>query len=148
MRGEREIRILDIQNLKSSKVPGSEGMWSPRWSPDGSYVAAFKGTGGPLDLMLFTWGNNTWQELVGSTDLGWESWSHDGKFVYAQNGNSLIRVSVSNHTREQIASLTGFRSTAYYLDRFDVGWFGLSPDDRPITTRDTGIEGIYAFDLE
>ena len=147
-RGEREIRILDIRNLQSSKVPGSEGMWSPRWSPDGGYLAALKGTGAALDLMLFTLGDNTWQELVGSTALAWECWSHDGKFVYAQNGNSLIRVNVSTRAREQIASLSGFRSTAYYLDRFDAGWFGLSPDDRPITTRDTGIEGIYAFDLE
>ncbi len=123
-------------------------MWSPRWSPDGGYLAALKGTGAALDLMLFTLGDNTWQELVGSTPLGWESWSHDGKFVYAQDGDTLIRVNVKNHTREQIASIKGFRSTAYYLDRFDGGWFGLSPDDRPITTRDTGIEGLYAFDLE
>ncbi len=144
--GDLEIRILDLRNLQSSKVPGSEGMWSPRWSPDGSHLVALNGPS--QKLMLFTFTGNTWQELVASTGLGWESWSHDGKFVYAQEGSSLIRVDVSTHSREQIASLAGFRSTAYYLDRFDGGWFGLSPDDRPVTTRDTGIEGIYAFDLE
>ncbi len=149
--GERDIRILDLRSLKSSKVPGSEGLWSPRWSPDGSHIVAFSQSspnGAAPKMMLFTFASNTWQELVASTGLGWESWSHDGKFVYAQDGSSLIRVDVSTHSREQIASLSGFRSTAYYLDRFDGGWFGLSPDDRPITTRDTGIEGIYAFDLE
>jgi len=149
--GEHEIRILDLRNLNSSKVPGSEGMWSPRWSPDGSHIVAFNGfsqSGAALKMMLFTLGADSWQELAAGTNLGWESWSHDGKFVYAQDGSSLIRVDVSSHAKEQIASLPGFRSTAYYLDRFDGGWFGLSPDDRPITTRDTGIEGIYAFDLE
>ena len=126
-------------------------MWSPRWSPDGSHIVAFNGfsqSGAALKMMLFTLGADSWQELAAGTNLGWESWSHDGKFVYAQDGSSLIRVDVSSHAKEQIASLPGFRSTAYYLDRFDGGWFGLSPDDRPVTTRDTGIEGIYAFDLE
>jgi hypothetical protein len=50
--------------------------------------------------------------------------------------------------KEQIASLQGFRGTAYYLDKWNTGWFGLTPDNRPITTRDTGIEELYAFDLE
>jgi Tol biopolymer transport system component len=149
--GEHDIRILDLRSLKSSKVPGSEGMWSSRWSPDGSHIVALSQTspnGADLKMMLFTFASNTWQELVAGAGLGWESWTHDGKFVYAQDGTSLIRVDVSTRAREQIASLSGFRSTAYYFDRFDAGWFGLSPDDRPITTRDTGIEGIYAFDLE
>jgi len=34
------------------------------------------------------------------------------------------------------------------MDRWTQGWFGLAADGRPITTRDTGIEEIYAFDLE
>lgn len=146
-----EIRILDLRNLNSSKVPGSDGMWSPRWSPDGSHIVAFDGfspQGAGLKLMLFAFTTNTWEELAAGAILGWESWSHDGKFVYLQDGNSLVRVNLSTRAREQVASLSGFRSTAYYLDRFDIGWFGLSPDDRPITTRDTGIEGIYSFDLE
>ena len=45
-------------------------------------------------------------------------------------------------------SLKGFRATTYYFDRFNLGWYGLAPDDRPITTRDTGIAEIYAFDLD
>jgi hypothetical protein len=49
---------------------------------------------------------------------------------------------------EQIASFQGFRFTAYYLDFSNVGWFGLTPDGRRATTRDTGIQEIYAFDLE
>jgi DNA-binding winged helix-turn-helix (wHTH) protein/Tol biopolymer transport system component len=149
--GEPEIRIFDMQTLKSSEVPGSKSMWSPRWSPDGSHLVAFSGfspSGASSKMMLFTWAANTWQELVASPNLAWDSWSHDGKFVYVQDGSSLVRINASSHAREQIASLSGFRGTAYYLDRFDGGWFGLSPDDRPITTRDTGIEGIYSFDLE
>jgi DNA-binding winged helix-turn-helix (wHTH) protein/Tol biopolymer transport system component len=145
-----EVRVLDLQTQKSTKVPGSDGMWSPRWSPDGRYLVANKGpiwASSSSAMMLFTFATNTWQELV-SGSVGWYCWSRDSKFVYGQEGNALIRVEASNHKKEEIASLSGFRSTAYYLDRWGGGWFGLDPNDRPITTRDTGIQGLYAFDLE
>ena len=129
-------------------------MWSPRWSPDGKYLVALV-RWPPSKLALFNFASNTWEELdTPAGDFGWPNWSHDSKFVYAsyaawgENDTSLVRVSISDHKQEQIASLQGFRATAYYMDRYDIGWFGLAPDDRPITTRDTGIEEIYAFDVE
>ncbi len=141
-----ELRILDTHTMKSTKVPGSEGLFSPRWSPDGKYLAAL-----PSDsnrIMLFTFATQTWLELATGTVFGWECWSRDSKFVYSMAGDSLIRIEVSSHKRENVVSLVGFRSTANGQDMFDHGWFGLSPDDRPVTTRDTGIRAIYAFDLE
>jgi Tol biopolymer transport system component/DNA-binding winged helix-turn-helix (wHTH) protein len=141
-----ELRILDTQTMKSSKVPGSEGMGSPRWSPDGKYLAALPSESNRI--MLFIFATQTWQELASGTGFGWECWSRDSKFVYSIAGDSLIRIEVSSHKPENVTSLAGFRSTAYLVDRWDVGWFGLSPDDRPVTTRDTGVEAIYAFDLE
>ena len=98
--------------------------------------------------MLFTFASNTWEELATGTDFEWPSWSRDSKFVCAQDGDSLVRVAIADHKKEQIGSLRGFRSTAYFQDRLGMGWFGLTPDGRPMTTRDTGIQEIYAFDLE
>ena len=98
--------------------------------------------------MLYSFASNSWTELASGINFEWPSWSHDSKFVYAQDGESLVRVAIPDHKKEQITSLQGFRGTAYYLDRWNVGWFGLTPDGRPITTRDTGIEEIYAFGLE
>ncbi len=34
------LRILDLDSGKVSEVPGSNGLFSPRWSPDGRYFAA------------------------------------------------------------------------------------------------------------
>lgn len=34
------IRILDLATHQISKLPGSEGMFSPSWSPDGRYISA------------------------------------------------------------------------------------------------------------
>jgi Tol biopolymer transport system component/DNA-binding winged helix-turn-helix (wHTH) protein len=146
-----EVSILDIQTQKSTTLPGSKGLGSPRWSPDGQYLVALASDladSGANRIMLFTFATQTWQELASAEVLGWESWSRNSKFVYAMAGDSLVRIEVSSHKRENVASLVGFRSTAYLQDRWDIGWFGLSPDDRPVTTRDAGVEAIYAFDLE
>jgi DNA-binding winged helix-turn-helix (wHTH) protein/Tol biopolymer transport system component len=147
----REVRIVDLRTQKSTTVAGSEGMWSSRWSPDGKYLVALKGdpkSDSDNRIMLYSFSSQTWQELASGANIGWPSWSHDGKSVFAQADDWLIRIDVASHKRENVASLHGFRSTAYALDRWDGGWYGLAPDDRPITTRDTGIEALYAFDLE
>lgn len=42
-------------------VPGSEGLWSPRWSPDGSHIVAFSQSspnGAAPKMMLFTFASN------------------------------------------------------------------------------------------
>ena len=141
-----EVRIFNLQTRESTKVPASEGLWSPRWSPDGRYLVAFVGDGEKMALV--TLATNTWQIIASGTGFGWESWSHDSKFVYAQEGDSLVRIEIASHQRQQIAPLHGLKSVAYGFDKWSGGWFGLSPDDKPITTRDTGIEGIYALDLD
>ena len=145
--GGSEVRILDLRTQKSTTVPGSQGMWSPRWSPDGKYLVALL-LYPSLKLMLYSFASNAWEELASGGGFGWPSWSRDSKFVYAQDNNSLVRVAIADHKKEQVAPLKGFRGTAYLADKWNQHWFGLSPDGRPITTRDTGIQEVYAFDLE
>jgi Tol biopolymer transport system component len=138
-----EIRILDRRTLKSTEVSGSKGYWAPRWSPDGKYLAALAGAF-PSKLALFSFVTQQWTELD-SPSLGWLSWSRDSKSVYAvQGATSVVRIRISDGKMEQVAALAGFPATAYGLPY----WYGITPDGRPIATRDTGIEEIYAFDLE
>ena len=148
---EHDLRILDLGTQKSTAVPGSEGMWSSRWSPDGKYLVAVL-SWPPRKLMLFNFASKTWEELASGLGFGWPSWSRDSKFVYAdelgEDGDSMVRIAISDHKREKVASLQGFRSTAYVQDKWDQGWFGVAPDGRPITTRNAGLSDLYAFDLE
>ena len=142
-----EIWILDLATQNSTKVPGSNGLWSPRWSPDGKYLVALKGN--PSRLWLFSFASQQWSDLVG-LDPGWPNWSPDIKSVYFAYGETsrgetaMARIWVSDHKIEQIAPLAGFAGTSTIYGF----WLGLTPDGRPITTRDTGIEEVYAFDLE
>ena len=146
-----EVRVLDLQSQESTTVPGSQGMWSPRWSPDGKYLVAIGAESPNIErkLMLFSFASNAWVELASARgSLDWPSWSRDSKFVYALDSGSVVRIAIADHRREQIVSLGGFRATSYYFDRIGALWFGLTSDDRPLITRDTGIQEIYAFDLE
>jgi len=148
--GHWEIRILDLASMGSTTVPGSQDMFSPRWSPDGRYLAA-------VDiahswLAIYSFASQTWTDVFKALTLDWPSWSRDSKSVYLAAsyiqdfGESLVRVGMEDHKAEVIAPLNDVRYTAFYY--WNVGWFGLTPDDQPLTTLDTGIEEIYAFDLE
>lgn len=143
---QTEVMIINLQTRKSTKILGSEGYREPRWSPDGKYLVARLGLF-PSKLGLYSFATQQWQALE-TPDFAWQDWSRDSKFVYGVDGDSLVRLSISNHKRELIAPIPAFPTTAYFLDRWGGGWFGITPDGRPLTTRDTGIEEIYAFDLE
>lgn len=143
---DREIRILDLATGNSKMVPGSEGLWSPRWSPDGQYLWARRGLY-PMKMYLFTVKHQEWKELSASP-VEWPSWSRDSKFVYGVQGDEIVRVAIPAGATEKVAAFPDFPTTAFFFDRWGQGWFGLTPDGRPITTRDTGIEEVYAFDLE
>ena len=145
--GSATLKILNLQTLKSTEVPKSVNLTSPRWSPDGKYLAALELNYPVKKMMLYSFASGQWEELAAG-QLNWPSWSHDSQYVYAQEGNSVVRITIANHKKEQVASLRGIRTAAYYFDRIGLGWFGLTPDDRIVTTRDTGVEEIYAFDLE
>ena len=144
--GQFELDMLDLKSQTTTIVPGSTGMLSPRWSPDGKYLAAMKWPN--TKLTLFDIATQRWSALLEGGVFAWPSWSRDSKFVYVQEAHQrfIVRVGVKDHRREQIASLKELRSTAYYY--WSLGWFGLTPDDRILTTRDTGVEEIYAFDLK
>ena len=144
--GEGGIRILDLARQKSTKVPGSEGMWSPRWSPNGKYLVAL--TGAFLrKVHLFSFESQEWKELS-PLSVDWPSWSLDSRFVYGLIyglDGGMVRISIPKGETEKIGSFPGL-VTAFRMG--GAGWFGITPDGRPLTTLDTGIEEIYAFDLE
>jgi eukaryotic-like serine/threonine-protein kinase len=138
------VNIVDLRTGAISTVPGSDGIFSPHWSPDGRYLAAI--TGGGEALMLFDFQSQKWVELAHMT-VAFPNWSRDGKYVYFHSFGTdaaIYRVRVSDHKVERIADLRGIRLTIS-----DYGtWCGLGPDDSPLILRDVGSQEIYALDLQ
>ena len=65
-----DIRILDLATHKVTTIPGSAGMYSPRWSADGRYIAALARVG-PF-LRAFNIAAQKWTVLK-TTGASWHS---------------------------------------------------------------------------
>jgi Tol biopolymer transport system component len=127
------IRVVDLKTGRVSALPGSKGMWSPRWSPNGRFIAGLSASG--WKLMLYDVQTRKQSELS-SVSSGYPGWSRDGEYVfYETNGDeaSWWRVRLRDRKTERIARLKDMR-----LD----GWFAPAPDDSLITARDVGTNEI------
>ena len=139
--GRQTLRVLDLATGRASELPGSEGKYSPRWSPDGRHLAAL-----PADwqkLLVLDLETGQWSEPV-TGDLGFPTWSRDGTHLYYQTRDDVIhRLGLSDGRTERVVSRTGV-PRAY---TFTGAWFGLDPEGRLLVMRDEGVAEVFAYDL-
>ena len=139
------IYQLDLKSREISSIAGSDGLVSPRVSPDGRYIAAI--SLGQTKLMLFDTNTNQWSSLADGEDVGYNEWSHDGKYIYfreSRNGaGELVRVRLKDRASEHLLSLRDFPQ----LSDGYAAWIGLTPDDAPLLMRDRSVQEIYALEL-
>jgi Tol biopolymer transport system component/DNA-binding winged helix-turn-helix (wHTH) protein len=138
------IFIVNVNNRSVQKVPGSDGLWAPHWSPDGRYLVT-RSTD-MLTLMLYDFKSQAWSSIVENTYVGDMNWSSDGRCLYYSRRGSdpaILRKRLSDGTIEQVADLNGVRQTGFRSGF----WMGLTPDDSPLVLRDIGTEEIYSLDL-
>jgi DNA-binding winged helix-turn-helix (wHTH) protein/Tol biopolymer transport system component len=137
------IRILDLATHEVTTLQGSRGMWSPRWSPEGRFIA---GLDSDWNLVVFDFKSQRWSTLQKGR-LGYPTWSHDGRFLYFLNAfdedPGVYRIRPSGGKAELVVDLKGVR-----LSSMTVAWFGLDPEDTPLLLRDVGTDEIYALTLE
>jgi serine/threonine protein kinase/Tol biopolymer transport system component len=134
------IRILDLKTRKISTLPDSSGVFSPRWSPDGRYMAALPYNS--LGLKLYDFKTRKWSVLT-RMDVGFPQWSHDGQYIYFLNSQAggVSRIHVPDGKIEQVASLKGFQMTGFF-----GLWLGLTPNDAPLLLKNTGTQDVVSMD--
>jgi dipeptidyl aminopeptidase/acylaminoacyl peptidase len=139
-----QIGIVDLESGVVSSVPGSEGLFSPRWSPDGGSIAALS-----LDfrrLLLYELATRRWRELMTGTDqLGYPNWTRDGTQIQLLKGSEIVRVRAADGHVAPVTSLDGVTRVGRDISE----WLGLAPDDSPLVLRQiTPAPEIYALDVE
>jgi Tol biopolymer transport system component/DNA-binding winged helix-turn-helix (wHTH) protein len=136
----KSIQMVNLEGKQAWVVPGSEGLFSPRWSPDGRYLVAM-----PLDqrkLKLFDMASRKWTELASGT-FNNPVWSKDGRYLYYQTydeGNPICRMQVASGRVERIADFRDLQPGA------TVGYWGITADDAPIVSFHFLTADIYSVD--
>jgi serine/threonine protein kinase/Tol biopolymer transport system component len=140
----KAIYQLNLKTDQLTTLPGSEGKWFSRLSPDDNYIAAYSEN----HLMLFDMKAQKWSELTQNT-ADYPAWSHDGKYVYfsstAEGEPAFYRVQIKDHKLERVASLKDVKrpTSGSFGD-----WTGLAPDDSPLALRDISTYEIYALEWQ
>ena len=145
------IQVFDLNTHQISKLPGSDGIFGPRWSPDGRYILALAFDGNAL--MLYDCQKSSWKKLdvAGLDAFGYMTWSPDSSSVYfdttVSKSNGFYRLRVNDSKLEKVADLTKIRR---FSDLFSTGsyWSGLGPGEMPLFSRDISTQEIYSFDLQ
>lgn len=140
----KAIYMLDLETKKVSEVQDSTGLFSPRLSPDGRYLAAM-----PLDqhaLMLLDRTTGKWSTLT-THNAGDPTWSHDARHLYFQDfveaGKPIYRIAVPTGKPEVVAKMGNLHPVV----AADYRLIGLAPGDLPIVTVRTPTANLYEVDL-
>jgi dipeptidyl aminopeptidase/acylaminoacyl peptidase len=146
-----ELTALQILNLKTravTDIPGSRGLFSPKWSPDGRYLVAINND--TVRLKLFDMNLHTWQDLAPDIKAGYPEWTPDSKcVVFAATtgaGRWEYRVCLADRKVQPIADVA---SSGKLVEAFGSWeWTGLAPDGSILALRDTSTQEIYALDVK
>jgi Tol biopolymer transport system component len=141
--GGGNIRIVKLGTHEVTTVPGSDGLFSPRWSPDGRYIAALS-----IDntkVMLFDYKTQKWstwlEEAAGA--VSYPVWSADSKYIYfddlVTDEESIRRVKVGSRRTEKVLKLEGIER---YPGPFGL-WSGRMADGSSMFVRDRSSQEVY-----
>jgi Tol biopolymer transport system component len=142
------INLLDLNSHQRSTIPGSSGLYSPRWSPDGRYLAALSTD--ISRLMLYDFHTQKWvqwmREPAGA--VYYPAWSADSKYLYFEDlvtdQDSIRRVKVGQNRPELVTVLEG-------LERYPGAlgpWSGRAPDGSAVFVRDRSTQEVYRLDIK
>ena len=142
-----EISILDLASQQVTSLPGSVGLFSPRWSPDGRFIAAllFDSTG----MKIFDVATQRWTELPEKQGMEFPEWSRDSTSIYflrstVGRDRGIFRIRVMGGKAERIHDMTDWHLAGV----LNSTWMGLDPTDAPLLLRDIGSDDLYALTLE
>ena len=142
------IQVLDLNSRRVSTVPGSDGLFSPRWSPNGRYLAALSQDSNAL--MLYDFQSHKWSEWITEPgNISYPTWSKDSRYLYFDNfmtdHPTARRVRIGSATSEELYSLAGL---ARYQMTSSGYWSGVAPDNSRLYVQDLSVQEVYALEID
>jgi Tol biopolymer transport system component/DNA-binding winged helix-turn-helix (wHTH) protein len=148
MDSEKQTKAIYEFNLATHKLqelPGSQGLFSPRVSPDGGSIAAV-----PLDqsaLLLFDRQTQRWRTLT-THGVGDPNWSENGKSLYFQDflepGKPIYKISIADGKLQQEYTVDSLRT----IPVIDYRLISMAPGDQPVISASISTTNVYSIDLD
>ncbi|WP_348267101.1 winged helix-turn-helix domain-containing protein [Edaphobacter paludis] len=140
----KAIYMVDLATKQVTKLPGSDGLFSPRWSANGRYIAALS-----IDqtrLMLYDVAAKTWRQLA-QQNIDDPTWSHDDNTLFfhdfAKAGQPIYKVTLTTGKVEQVTDM----GDLHLANVVDYRFAGLAPGDIPLVNAIISAADLYSADL-
>ena len=141
-----DIRILDLKTRQVTSIPGSNGMFSPRWSPDGRYLAAMNLEPVSRKIFLYDFQTEKWSEWFSDpAGIGYPAWSSDSRYIDYWSATDSKRLRLGASSSEKMFSLKPLK--IYMIPEFGP-WSDSAADGSRMFLRDASTDDIYALDLD
>jgi len=137
------IHKLELATGRTYTIPGSEGLGTARWSPNGRFIGAIN----PVlhEIQVFDVTTETWRKLADGINGNDLSWSPDSQYLYASrpagDQPEILRVSLQNAKLETVVDLRSFTAETGHINT----WFALAPDGSIIFLREINGNEIYSL---
>ena len=137
---------LDVGTGTATKMPGTDGFYSPRGSPDGTMLAALDWRSASTHLVILRFAEGQWKPTADTPGfIKWPAWSRDSRFVWYLNAvkGTIAKYDVIHDRHEDVLPMNMEEVTGR------VGtWFALTPADEPMILRRRDIQQVYALNWE
>ena len=142
-----KIQVMDFKTHKLTTIPGSTGLFSPRWSPDGRYIVAMSPDG--TTLMLFDFTTQKWTTwLKQAESVAYPSWSSDSQYLYFDDfvtgAEAIRRLKVGASEPELVFEVGSFERYPGVLGL----WSGRTPEGSWMFVRDRSTQEVYQLSLD
>ena len=141
-----DIRIMDFKTHQVTTIPGSDGMFSPRWSPDGRYLATLDLENLSKKLFLFDFQSGKWSDwLTDPESVQYPAWTSDSRSVVYRTAGIIKRIKLGESSPEQLFSVKGFPQ--FFVPEFGP-WNDNGPGDSRIFVKNANTLDIYSLDVD
>lgn len=131
---------IEVTTGRAHLIAGSRNYFSPRWSPDGSRIAAL--TEGTSLLALYRFESDSWTVVTPHAAMH-PVWNRSGSAVYYfhPQENAVYRYLLSTLRPEKVVSAVGLdlRSNSPFGDK-PAPWVGLTPEEQVLLLSAAGRE--------
>lgn len=137
---DKAISIIDLTSGKVTELQGSKGLFSPRWSPNGQYLAAI--TLDQRKLRICNLATQQWTEIP-AISIDNPVWSADSRSIYYHSfmepNLPIYKLDWQTRKQEKIFQLSDIQIS----DAADYSFQGVTPDGSPILAVSLWSADIY-----